>query len=183
MDTQSKHDIVAGLDTLLSAPDYVALRKLKPEFNLFDFLGSLNENATSQALAFLLDSDQAHGFGGMFVEHLLEEFYQEAKQRGFELAHRLALQAHSVSVVTEWLTTQGDSQRRLDLLVKLSDESGNLKHVFGIENKHGAPELPAQIADYQSEISRRYPAIEKKLIFFLTPTGRESFTQKAEAKP
>jgi hypothetical protein len=58
---------------------------------------------------------------------------------------------------------------------------GIVKGVVGIENKVDSEEQTAQISDYQEALTKRFPKMPK-IIFFLTPDGRETLTSSFNYK-
>jgi len=163
------------IDKLLLDDEYVQLSKFKPEFDLFAFLEALSENASSRALAHLLDSSQDHGFGTKFFDLLIDQVHREGAEKEFRLALRQSLRLHgtSTSVTTEWPTR---TDRRLDLLIKIFDQNRTLIGVVGIENKHWAEEQEDQVGDYQAELVDRFPNVKDRILLFLSPGARPSST-------
>ncbi len=162
-----------NIEGLVADPRYLQLTQLKPSFDLFDFLGSLNENASSRALAFLLDSGSDHGLAACFYNALLRHVFREGQENSprLSLKRLLGLHADTTEVITEWST---DAGRRLDLLVRGYSSDGRLKAVLGIENKHWAAEQEKQVADYQQALCCRFPGDIPRLLLFLAPSLREA---------
>ena len=78
-----------------------------------------------------------------------------------------------IITTTEWYTKNG---RRLDICIEIQDnKSKKIKAVIGIENKVNSGEQMNQISDYQKSLIKRYSNVPK-LIFFLTPDGRNPNT-------
>lgn len=168
------------IDRLLSDENYANLMKLEPEFDLFDFLDTLTENASSRALAFLLDSNREHGLGTAFFDAFIENVYREGREKEYRLSlrQRLEISARSTSVTTEWNTSEG---RRLDLLIRVYNAEGNLSSVIGIENKHWAEEGVDQLAHYQQEICKKFPDVGERVLLFLAPGARPSLTANPDS--
>lgn len=172
--TNEALEIEQCIDELLLDERYRELTELTPEFDLFEFIGSLSENASSKALAFLLDSSEEHGLGTKFFDGFIDSVFREGRNKELRISLRQSLQlsGEATSAVTEWVTSEG---RYLDLLIKVYDKDRHLKAVVGIENKHWAIEQVEQVAHYQRELVRRFPKTSKTLLF-LAPGARPSLT-------
>ncbi|MCA9172892.1 MAG: PD-(D/E)XK nuclease family protein [Planctomycetales bacterium] len=168
-------EIENQIDSLLTDERYARLTQIEPEFDLFEFLQTLSEDASSRALAFLLDSSREHELGTRFFDALIDNVHREGSGRTHRLSLRQSLGLHgqSTSVATEWATSDG---RRLDLLIRVYDSMRNLIAVVGIENKHWAAEQPEQVSHYQNELVKRFPHVGERVLLFLSPGARPSST-------
>jgi len=165
------------VEDLVASDEYQQLLHRESPFDLFRILGTLSENASSRALAFLLDSSEDHGLGTAFFDTLLQTVYRDTKgsATGLTLRRLLGMKGTETSATTEWSTTKG---RRIDIVVRVSDQAGEICAVLGIENKHWAEEQDDQVADYQAELIDRFPGDIQRLLLFLSPGGRPSRTAK-----
>jgi hypothetical protein len=136
-------------------------RKLDREqtsgFNVFDFIEP-DENKLSDVLAWLLDPEENHGQGGLFVGLLLKRLNlcSEATKTVKAKVHREA-------------PTFGTEKyrRRMDVLV----EAGAL---VVIENKLDSPEQPEQVKHYLEYLDRcTNGRPTKSVLVYLTPNGRK----------
>ena len=125
-------------------------------FNVFNFIEP-DENKLSDVLAWLLDPQESHGQGDLFLRLLF-------KQLGLGADAKLTVDA----MVRREAPTFGIQKyrRRMDVLV----EAGEW---LAIENKVDSPEQPEQVKDYLEHLHRctRNRSIESTLIY-LTPDGR-----------
>ena len=124
----------------------------------------IDEMAWSRLFAYLLDSTQNHGLGQSAFRKLLEII---PKLKVFSKSLPADKDTETLCV-TEWKT---ENSRRIDILIKLTDEKGTIKAVVGIENKVDSGEQNDQIRDYQKSLIKAFPRIPKVLIY-LTPDGR-----------
>ncbi|MFZ4775364.1 MAG: PD-(D/E)XK nuclease family protein [Terrimicrobiaceae bacterium] len=161
-----------SIQRLTQSSSFQKLALIVPEetgFNLIEMLQTtVSENSWSRVLAFLLDCRREHGLGNMTLARwsALVEF-------GTELKHLVCQYPKNQAIAeTEWVTSEG---RRLDILVRLSDELGRLRGIIGIENKVKAGESDDQVGNYQRELANEFQRVPKLLIF-LTPTGRLPIT-------
>lgn len=174
----------ASLDEILSHSEIVELGinesiliELNQELNIFShFEGIFNENVWTRIFAFLLDSKSKHGKGIDIFNHWIDIVSKERNELSELFINKLSTRAHSIHTKIEWSTEHG---RRVDLLIKISDESGSIIGVIGIENKVNSAEQEAQISDYQKSIQSVFPNIPK-IILYCTPDGRESKTSIKE---
>ncbi|WP_276642580.1 PD-(D/E)XK nuclease family protein [Siccibacter turicensis] len=102
--------------------------QIAPDFRPFS-LFTVNENTLSRCLAFLLNPQETHGQGSLF----LDAFYRLID------SPRRDETAKSFRVYTEYCLP---SQRRIDIV--LMDNQG----MIGIENKPWAADQPRQLYDY-----------------------------------
>lgn len=145
------------LDVMVASLDPV--RKEANRFNLFSVLNiSRMEIRHSNMLAWLLNANERHGFGGRIVEDML-------KTVGI------------ADVEYDWTTFQVFREwHNIDVLLV----SRNLKVLVAIENKVGAHEVirktkktgcnESQLETYCKELDQFYGDFKKHLIF-LTPDG------------
>jgi len=175
LSTHGSATIERHIELLVADPRYLQLAQIRPHFDLFDFLGNLNENASSRAIAFLLDSGAEHGLGTRFYNAFLHHVYREgqASRQQLSLSQLLAMHAEATKTTTEWSTRE---RRRVDILVSGYAPNSTLKTVIGIENKHWAEEQEKQVADYQHELCSRFPDPVAKMILFLAPSLRAART-------
>lgn len=102
--------------------------KIAPDFRLFRFF-NINENTLSKCLAFLLNPDESHAQGELF----LSGFYKLIEKPETLTADK---KAH---VFTEYSLPSG---RRIDILIADQNE------LTGIENKPWAADQKDQLRDY-----------------------------------
>ena len=135
-------------------------RELAHRFNVFDYLGP-DELRLSRALARLLEPNQSHGQGTLFLRALLNAFRLTAETGWPDLTHP----GVSVRVDTEHTTRAG---RSIDIVVQIVDADGTV-YGFAIENKPYAGDLKNQIRDYLEYLKESYS--ERFLLVYLSPSG------------
>ena len=165
------------LERLIGSAEYQQLLKRETAFDLFSIVGRLTENASSRALAYLLDSNQDHGLGTLFFQTLLQQLSHYAGDNNVSpvLQTMLNLKSHQINCTTEWSTRDG---RRVDILARVFDHQRVVAGVLGIENKHWAEEQEEQVGDYQKELALCFPGDIPRLLLFLSPGGRRSQTAR-----
>jgi len=171
----SDRDVV---ERLVVSAEYQKLLKREPVFDLFSVVGRLRkENASSRALAYLLDSNEDHGLGALFFNMLLQQISREAGEHDVSPVLQALLHTKGVETncTTEWSTRAG---RRVDILARVFDSQRTVVGVLGIENKHKAEEQEEQVGDYQKELADCFPGDIPRLMLFLSPGGRRSQTAR-----
>jgi hypothetical protein len=146
--------------------------KIHNEKRKFDLLTVfeelLDEMAWSRLFAYLLDSTQTHELSQKVIRLILE---RNSQVINFQKLLPSENQTESICI-TEWKTEKG---RRIDILIKVIDNLGNIKAVIGIENKVDSGEQKDQIRDYQKSLIHSFPNIPK-VMFYLTLDGKFSET-------
>lgn len=151
------------LNELLS--DSALLDKVKNSIdnsvNIFDILKITSaELRHSNILAWILDPNENHGFGDIFIKRLTAYIakrccFDEQVDALFRCNHS------SFTVRREW--------RNIDLLVKSSES----KIVIAIENKIYSDEHGDQLARYRETVELSFPDYVR-FYLFLTPDGNDS---------
>lgn len=146
-------DFLLDIDCLDELIPWVA------KFNIFDVLKiSRTEIRHSNVLAWLLDANENHGLGDMFIREIMQTLVEEDDSGKYDVFRLLLLDFHSFTVYREW--------NNIDILL-LSDEE---KTLIAFENKVGSHEHSDQLNRYRSILERTYPEYEK-IYVFLTPDG------------
>jgi len=130
-------------------------QKLASGFTVFSLIEP-DENKLSDIFAWLLDSNESHGQGPLFVELLFEKIGLSAT---FSVQHATVQREAPTDQILKY-------RRRIDVLV----EAGAL---VAIENKLDALEQDEQIKDYLEHLRqcvRRRS--EPCVLLYLTPNGR-----------
>jgi hypothetical protein len=133
-------------------------RKRATGFNVFHVIKP-DENNLSDVLAWLLDPQESHGQGNVFLLLLF-------KRLGFDSQAKHTMKA---KVRREALTfVIHRHRRRMDVLV----EAG--PWLLVIENKVDSPEQHEQVKDYLEYLHRRtHDRFIKSALIYLTPYGRK----------
>jgi hypothetical protein len=126
---------------------------LAPAFNSFDFW-YLDENKTSEILAFFLNPASSHNQGDRFLTIFLRKIGKET-----------LLKFQPVKVLTEHHTDRG---RRIDIALFF----GGYNYVIGIENKiyESTCDQEYQLADYANYLDR--VAAGNYLLIYLAPENK-----------
>lgn len=133
-------------------------------FNYLSFF-EINENKMSEILAYLLNPNETHGHGNVYLKQFCSDI-ENIKE------------FNNIKVETEHCT---DTYRRIDILVRIND------YWLIIENKYReAGDQENQLSDYYMYAKRKLGQAntDKIYIFYLTIDGKEplDFTLKNEFK-
>jgi len=134
-------------------------------FNVFDFIAP-SENVLSDILAFLLDPQESHGQGMLFLEKLVSRTCSKEAP----ILNRPVVARESLTYAIP------NHRRRIDIQVTLPD------FVLAIETKKFTDEGKNQVADYCDHLSKI--SGNQFCLVFLTLTGDAavSISAKAAAK-
>jgi len=156
-------DFAALAAFVLGNSELEELERLVARFNIFEALGVVRQELRhSDFLAFLLDPNEAHGLGDVFVRQFLLRIVQGSPRAGPRISIDIALRNLSgVTVRREW--------QNIDIL--LLDEANRTAVV--IENKIGSGEHSEQLRRYRETVRHYYPTFEMYGVF-LTPEGVEA---------
>ena len=150
-------------------------RHLARKFNFFHaiaFFGSLKaEDRMSHVLAYLLDREETHGQGEMFLTAFLEHLRESEKtQPAIKQILPDGSNWSQVRVSRETRTNHIDSQnRRIDIEVSMN--VGWRRVGIAIENKPWARDQDNQLSDYAKELQKRYG--ENFMLIYLTPDATD----------
>lgn len=148
-------------ELIVDNPDLEQLEALLDEFNIFEAIGVVKQELRhSDFLAYILDPQQRHGLGDVFLKILLQTVL---------LAHRNADLPVSLVDMDVWSLSDTVVFREwssIDIL--LVSEA----HQFAviIENKIGTLEHSDQLHRYREAVKRQYPHLAI-IALFLTPDG------------
>lgn len=157
------------------------LREHDKNVNQFDVLSifkeQIGETVWSKFFAFLLDSNERHGFGLDFFKNWVIEI-QNFNDPNTEILSKFDLKSvKRVKSFTEWPTPKG---RFVDIVLELMDGNGTIIGVIGIENKVLAIEQLEQVKDYQDALIEIFKGELQRCLIFLTLTARESLTKASD---
>ena len=148
---------------VLENDDLHQLEELVGTFNIFDALSIVRaEIRHSNFLAWLLDPNESHGLGDLFLRPLLMDIMRlaGADQRPFSPVELDGIDLGNVTVRREW--------RHIDLLIACDDP----QLVVAIENKVDSSEHSNQLERYRSIVDKEWPS-HPKMYVFLTASGDE----------
>jgi PD-(D/E)XK nuclease superfamily protein len=158
---QYRLDLQALEELVVENPDLERLEELLDRFNVFEAVGVVRQELRhSDFLAFLLNPQQPHGLGDLFLKRLLQRTLASNRREALPIS-LIDLDVWSLDdtlVLREW--------SNIDLL--LVNETHRL--VVIIENKIGSGERPNQLVKYRETVHERYPDC-RILALYLTPEG------------
>lgn len=153
------------------------IKKHENNVNQFDVLSifkeQIGETVWSKFFAFLLDSNERHGFGLQFFIKWVEQIKAMPGLNREVLSVIDLKEIKRVKSYTEWKTPEG---RYIDIVLELFNSNGNILYAIGIENKVNASEQLNQVSDYQQALICNFGGLERCLLF-LTPNERTSQTK------
>lgn len=135
-------------------------------FNVFDALGVARaEIRHSNFLAWLLDPQESHGHGDLFLKSVLMDLLRRGREQGCEVpispVELDGTELRGVEIRREW--------RNIDLLVISTQPS----FVVVIENKVGSGEHSGQLDKYKAVAKTTFAKIPAMFVF-LTVSGDEA---------
>jgi hypothetical protein len=156
-------------DSLLKDEDFDKLDLGLKNPNIFQILRiTNNEIRHSNFLSWLLDPNQSHKLGDIFLKRFLREVFSSEKFGEIDQSDVEGLDLTKVEIQREW--------KNIDILIKLNDV------VVCIENKVLSKEHSNQLMRYREIIESQFPN-HKKTYVFLTPDGHESEEENDQYEP
>ena len=138
-------------------------RELALDFNPIGQFWGLDENTSSQILAFFLDPTENHAQGDAFLREFLSLIAQKTGNRELlELGSPILVQPE-FSIPN----AKPDEGGRMDIVLQFDSP----KYCVAIENKIWAYDQEKQLDRYEKYLERAYPA--SHVLIYLTPDGRE----------
>lgn len=150
-----------GLDAL--RPAVVELdRHLARRFNFFHSI-RFDENPISDVFAYLLNPDETHGQGELF----LREFLVDVKDLADVVVDWWPVSSWScVRVDREMVTTRIKKECKIDIVIAFDCD----RTAIAIENKaRGAKDQPQQLCNYAKHLGKQYKHFR---LIYLTPDGK-----------
>lgn len=156
-------------DNLLKDEDFDRLDLGLKNPNIFQILKiSRNEIRHSNFLSWLLDPNQSHKLGDIFLKRFLREVFSSDKFRGIDQVDVEGMDLSSVEVQREW--------KNIDVLIKLESA------VVCVENKVLSKEHSNQLKRYKEIIETQFPH-HKQTFVYLTPEGVSSESESETYEP
>lgn len=131
--------------------------------NIFKVLGATRaEIRHSNFLAWLLDPNESHNLGGVFLKRFLREVFSSDRFENIDEIAVAGLDLSKTKVLREW--------NFIDILIEVDGI------VICIENKVGTQEHSDQLARYKKVVNNQYKN-HKKTFVYLTPEGLQSSSE------
>ena len=137
--------------------------------NIFQVLRiAKNEIRHSNFLSWLLDPNQSHKLGDIFLKRFLREVFSSDKFSGIDQVDVEGMDLSSAVIHREW--------KNIDILITLDNV------VVCVENKVLSKEHSNQLKRYKDIIESQYPEHHKTFVF-LTPEGDTSDSESDTYEP
>ena len=137
--------------------------------NIFQVLRiAKNEIRHSNFLSWLLDPNQSHKLGDIFLKRFLREVFSSDKFSGIDQVDVEGMDLSSAVIHREW--------KNIDILITLENV------VVCVENKVLSKEHSNQLKRYKDIIESQYPEHHKTFVF-LTPEGDTSESESDTYEP
>ena len=147
-------------DKLIKSDDFKRLNCELNTPNIFQALKiSKKESSHSNFLSWLLDPNQSHGLGDVFLKRFLREVFSSDKFEEINQVDVEGLDLTKAQIKRE--------QHNIDILIELE------KITVCIENKVWSPEHSDQLTRYKETVEHCYPDTNH-IFVYLTPYGAES---------
>ena len=156
-------------DKLLKDEDFDKLDLGLKNPNIFQILRiSKNEIRHSNFLSWLLDPNESHKLGDIFLKRFLREVFSSDKFGNIDQVDVEGMDLTKVTIQREW--------KNIDILIVLENV------VVCIENKVLSKEHSNQLMRYREIIESNYPN-HKQTFVFLTPEGDTSESESETYEP
>jgi len=156
-------------DKLLKDEDFDKLDLGLKNPNIFQILRiSKNEIRHSNFLSWLLDPNESHKLGDIFLKRFLREVFSSDKFGNIDQVDVEGMDLTKVTIQREW--------KNIDILIVLENV------VVCIENKVLSKEHSNQLMRYREIIESNYPK-HKQTFVFLTPEGDTSESESETYEP
>ena len=132
---------------------------LARRFSFFHFI-DFDENRMSDVFAYLLDPNETHGQGSLFLEEFLKDVHVKWLPEGGW---------SRIRVGREVPTTKIENWRRIDIEIAFQIDDGQA--AIAIENKPWAGDQDQQLSDYARHLELMYD--ERFKLIYLTPNGEK----------
>lgn len=144
--------------------DIDCLDELNPwtsKLNIFDVLKvSRIEIRHSNMLAWLLNPNENHGLGELFIKGIIQRIVENEYVGKFNIFKLLLMDFYSFIIYREW--------KNIDLLIVSVDD----RILIAVENKIASSEHSDQLNRYRNILENEYPDYQR-IYIYLTPDGEE----------
>ena len=156
-------------DKLLKDEDFDKLDLGLKNPNIFQILRiTKNEIRHSNFLSWLLDPNQSHKLGDIFLKRFLREVFSSDKFGEVQQVDVEGMDLTKVEIQREW--------KNIDILIKLQDV------IVCVENKVLSKEHSNQLQRYREIVESHFPK-HKKTFVYLTPEGSSSDNESESYEP
>ncbi len=156
----NENKIKQRYDRLLKDEDFDKLDLGLKNPNIFNILKITNsEIRHSNFLSWLLDPNQSHKLGDIFLKRFLREVFFSEKFDDIDQSDVEGIDLTKVEIIREW--------KRIDLLIIVNDI------VVCVENKVLSKEHSNQLKRYKEIINKEFPNFKKTFVY-LNPYGESS---------
>ena len=156
-------------DKLLKDEDFDKLDLGLKNPNIFQILRiSKNEIRHSNFLSWLLDPNQSHKLGDIFLKRFLREVFSSDKFGDIDQVDVEGMDLSKVEILREW--------KNIDILIKLENV------VVCVENKVLSKEHSNQLKRYKEIIENQFPNHHQTFVY-LTPDGDISEDESETYEP
>lgn len=148
-------------ELLMDMEIFEQIEKMIYNFNVFETLGIINnEIRHSNVLAWLLNPNENHGLGDVFIKKFVQTLFHENTiiKSNLNLFDVSLMNYYDFNIRREW--------NNIDIIA-ISDEN---KIVLVIENKVWSKESNHQLKKYFDIVNAEFPGYNKVFVF-LTPNG------------
>lgn len=161
----SPFDALAALERfVVDNDDLLELESRIGTFNIFDALRiDRTEIRHSNFLAWLLDPNESHGLGPVFLKGLLMDVLKRAGEEGLPRALS-PIELDGVDLEGVQIHRE---RHRIDLLVTCRRP----EFIVVLENKVDSGEHGGQLAKYRGEVGKQFPGVARRQFVFLTRDG------------
>ncbi len=159
----AESDIRALERFVVENDDLLELEERIGRFNIFDALRIVNREVKhSDFLAWLLDPNESHGQGGLFLRAVLMDVLRRSvpahRPKGLSPITLDGGELRGVAVDREW--------HHIDLVIRCDEP----RFVIAVENKIRASEHSDQLERYKRIIRKQFGDVPRQFVF-LTPEG------------
>ena len=152
------------LNFLLDIDCLSKINSYASKINIFNILKTEHtEIRHSNMLAWLLNTNEKHGLGDVFIRNFLNEIIENNKDRfeNINISKLLLDSIDNFTIYREYL--------HIDILLI----NNKTKQLIAIENKIYSTQHDNQLNTYKEQLDLKYPEFKDKILLYLTPNNSE----------
>jgi hypothetical protein len=160
-----------SLTSLVLSTELTLLEGFLGGFNVFRTLGlTEKEMAHSRILAWLLQPEESHGLGDLFLRRWLMRVVSDTESIDPKLPTAPELEAAEWVQIEVQTEVSISREERLDVLMKLRERGSGCEALWlvAVEVKIGAEEGQEQLSRYTDVLTKRFPNAVKQIFIYLT---------------